>query len=628
MSPALVDAADPGSTAERMVEVVVEPGGRRVRVPRGSILMEAMHRAGLEVETPCDGKGECYRCIVDAEGPLSDRSPVEEDATRRGSLAAGQRLACQTRALGDVKMRALESTLTGVPQIMEQGEGLASYAFEPNVRRVILRLDPPSFADQMGDRERVERALARLGIRARCAPAVLPRMAQRIRDLGFHVAAVVVGDEVIDVGPPEEADVCGVAFDIGTTTVVAYLMDLATGRERAVASALNPQSRYGLDVITRVTFAIEQADGLGILKGAVRDLMNDLIARVCAQAGVDRERVYEVSVVGNAVMQHLLLGIDPHYLAMAPYVPATTGSVTVGAASLGLGIHPEGKVYVLPGLGSFVGADTTGVILATRLHRGSGPALAIDIGTNGEIVGRNSVGGLVALSAAAGPAFEGGRITSGSRGLRGAIERVRLAGGKVVVATIGGAEPVGVCGSGLIDALAVMREMGVLAPSGRLLEAGNAHRPPGAGDIEERVVRGPDGLEFMLVEGDGRQRRLSITQKDIRELQLAKAAIAAGIKIVLREMGAREGDLQEVLLAGAFGTFIDKANARVVGLLPGVPLERVRSVGNAAGLGAKLALVSRAARVDAERVPGMVRVLNLTQQATFEGTFLESMSFS
>lgn len=605
MSPSV----DRKRLARRSVEIVMEPppGGRRIRTPSNSLLVDALRQAGVDFETPCDGRGRCYRCVIEATGMLNALSETEEDARRLGVLSAKQRLACQVRAVGAAKVRVSDSSLTRMAQIMADGTQVGSYPFEPNVRRVVLRLAPPSFSDHVADGERLERALAEVGMRARCTLSLLAGLGEKLRGLEFNCAVIVIGDEVVAIEPPGPAPVCGVAFDIGTTTVVAYLLELSTGHELAVVSALNPQGRYGSDVISRITFAAERTEGLRLLSRTVRTLMNGLITKACAKAKVDARRIYEVTVVGNTAMQHLLLGIDPRSLALAPYVPTTTGSLSLRATPLGFAIHPDGRVFVLPGLGSFVGADTVGVILATRLRVSREPTLAIDIGTNTEIVGWEPESDrLIALSTPAGPAFEGGRISSGCRGMNGAIQRVRLVDGKVAIETIGGANPVGICGSGLIDALAVMQQLGVLAESGRLL----------------------DGAEFTLVEKSRRQRRLSVTQKDVRELQLAKATIAAGIKIVLGEMGIDEKDLGETLLAGAFGNFMDLANAQAIGLLPRVPLEKLRQVGNAAGQGAKLALVSSAARREAEEVTRKVRVLNLADQAKFQEVFLESMAFN
>jgi len=605
------------------VEVAVEPGGRVVYVSRGSTLAYAAAEAGLEVELPCGGKGKCYRCAAQADGKLNPVTAAEKAAGRRGLLKAGQRLMCQAKILGRAAVQVPETAASGSAQIMEDGRGSGSHSLDPNVRRVLLDLAPPSLEDQAGDRERLERALSADGINPSFDLSVLFRLGSLLRDSGFRCAVTLIGDEVVDIRSQDGSPVLGMAFDIGTTTVVGYLMDLASGRELAVSSALNTQVRHGSDVISRIMYGVEETGGVEVLSRLIRDLMNELIGEACGAARMDRLAIYEVSVVGNTVMTHLFLGIDPHYLALAPYVPVTSGTVAVKARALGLAIHPEGNVYVLPGIGSFIGADTAGVIAASRFHEGREPALAIDIGTNGEIVGRNRAGELFALSTAAGPAFEGARISSGLRGMKGAIEGVRASGSRLVVNTIGKTEPVGICGSGLVDALAVMRKIGVLTETGRLLEPD----PRAPGDsLGRRVVRGQSGTEFVLVKGRRDRTSIAVTQKDIRELQLAKGAITAGIKIMLDQMAVDKNDLAEVLLAGAFGNYIDKANARSIGLLPDIPLDLIKPIGNAAGAGAKAALLSREVRSETETIVRRVKVINLAYRSDFQRRFLESMS--
>jgi uncharacterized 2Fe-2S/4Fe-4S cluster protein (DUF4445 family) len=609
---------------DKLIEVDVEPGGRVVKVRSGTTLAAAAGLAGLEVELPCGGKGRCCKCAVEAEGLLSAPSPVEKSALRRGLLKEGTRLMCQAKVLGKAAVRVPETALSASAQIMEEGGVQGAWALDPNVRSVVLDLAPPGMEDQAGDRERLERALRKAGA---AGPAfdlpVLRDLGQKLRDGSFRCAVTLVGNEVVDVRPPPGGRTLGMAFDIGTTTVVGYLIDLASGRELAVASALNPQVRHGFDVISRIVYGIERPDGVEVLSRLIRDLMGRLMSEACLRADVSSRDVYEVCIAGNTTMTHLFLGIDPHYLALAPYVPVTTGAITAKASSLGLPMHPGGSVYVLPGIGSFIGADTTGVILSTRFDEDRGPGLAIDIGTNGEIVGRDGSGRLFALSTAAGPAFEGSKISSGLRGMRGAIEHVSASGSGLSVRTIGGVDPVGICGSGLVDALAVMRRAGVLDETGRL--AGPDKKSPGRA-LSRRVVRGPSGPEFVLAKGGRNRTPVAVTQRDIRELQLAKGAITAGVKIMLARMGADEGDLTEVLLAGAFGNYIDKANARAIGLLPNLSLDLIKAVGNAAGEGARAALLSGKARRGAEATVRRVTVINLAHAGDFQKRFLEGMS--
>jgi uncharacterized 2Fe-2S/4Fe-4S cluster protein (DUF4445 family) len=607
----------------KLVEVLLTPSGRVVRVRSASTLEAVLREAGIEIDLPCGGKGKCHGCKVEAAGELTPLSDVEKEARLHDGLRSGQRLACQARVLGKTTVRV---PWDGIIQVLEQGCGWALSPLDPNVRRIMVEMAPPGIESQTGDRERLENALARAGIKCFFALPVLTDLGKKVRDYGVRFAVTMIGDEVVELGPGDAEPALGMAFDIGTTTVVGYLMDLATGRELAVTSALNPQGRYGFDVISRIAFAIEEDNGLETLSRLIRDLMNQLIQAACERVQKTTRNIYEVSVAGNAAMIHLLLGIDPHYLALAPYVPVTTASVTTKAAPLGLKIHPEGSVYVLPGIGGFVGADTTGMIMATRFHRDMGPALAIDIGTNGEVVGRDATGKMMALSTAAGPAFEGGRISSGARGINGAIQRVRLSGSRLFIETIGKVKPIGICGSGLIDTLAIMRQAGVLTKSGELLlptESATGRKSA----LARHVNRSASGTEFVLVQRNRKEGRIAISQKDIRELQLAKGAIAAGIRIMLGQMGVNENDLQEVLLAGAFGNYIETASAQSIGLLPKVPVQILRQVGNAAGQGAKSALISKSVRAEAEKITRRVRVINLARMPDFQKVFLESMSF-
>lgn len=605
-------------------KVFIETYGKTVELSEGSTLADAAFQGGVTLATPC-GRGRCQRCVVEAKGMLSEPSLAEMNARKRGAIKNGERLACQALVLGDVRLAIPKTTLAGALQILERGEELPGYTLDPNVKRVILELNLPSFEDQAGDRERVENQLAQIGIRARCGLQVLQSMGPKTRILGFRVAAVVVGNEVVDLQAGRPDRVLGVAFDIGTTTVVGYLMDLTNGQELAVASALNPQSRYGSDVISRITFTIEHSGGLNILSRAVRDVMNELIAALCTEAGVKRNRIYEAVVNGNATMQHLFLKVDPRYLSAAPYVPVTTGPLSVASSSVGLRIHPRGKVFLLPSIGSFLGADTTGVLLATRFYQKEGPALAMDFGTNVELIGRDAHGQIFALSAPAGPAFEGGQVSKGLPGVKGAIDHVKFAAEGLIVNTIGGARPIGVCGSGLIDALALMLNGGAMTRKGLLLEEKGEDHERGDTLARKFVASSPEGLEFVLTAGE--RYKVSITQRDIRELQLAKGAITACTKIILRAMGAEDVDLKALFLAGAFGTYINKAAGQAIGLLPRIPFERIHSVGNAAGSGAKLALLSKAERIVAEKLVQEIQVINAVKEPDFEQTFLESMYF-
>ena len=407
-------------------------------------------------------------------------------------------------------------------------------------------------------------------------------------------------------------------------SVVASLLDLRTGHEVAVASRTNPQVAFGDDVVSRISHATE--GGLAELQQAVVGCLNALLREIEERSGIPRDQIYEATVVGNTTMSHLLLGLEPEQLARIPFAPVVREGLTMPAAELGLEVHERGRLHVLPNIAGFVGSDTVGVILATGLLGRGEPTLAVDIGTNGEMVMALD-GRLVACSTAAGPAFEGARIRHGMRAAPGAIEQVRL-GEDVAISVVGNARPRGICGSALIDAVAELLRAGILDPSGRLLAPDElpAELPDG---LRRRVVPGEGGYDFVVVgaEESATGEPIALTQRDIRQVQLAKGAIRAGIEILKKRLGLADSDLAAILLAGGFGNFIRRSNAVRIGLLPPVEHERIRFVGNAALAGAKMALASVEDRRLAEEVSRRVEYLELGSLGEFAAEFAEAMLF-
>jgi len=418
----------------------------------------------------------------------------------------------------------------------------------------------------------------------------------------------------------------GLAFDLGTTTVVGWLVDLDTGDTLAARAVTNPQNVYGADVISRIGHAGTH-EGLRQLQQKILAACNEIIRCLLDEGRVAGDEIYEIVAVGNTTMSHLFLGIDPTFLATAPYVPAFAGRMELEARELGLDVMPAGRVVVLPNIAGYVGSDTVGVMLATDIGRRPGFCLAVDIGTNGEVVlaGR---GRLLTCSTAAGPAFEGARIRHGMRAAAGAIEGVRIDGGEVGLEVIDDATPLGICGSGLLDAAAAMVQVGLISPTGRLLPPESLPEgvPPG---LKERLRRGKDGTEFVLAQ-DGSVATgedIVITQKDIRELQLAKAAIYAGIQVLLKELEVTPEEIDEILLAGAFGNYIKIDSALALGLLPAVAPGRIKAVGNAAGDGARMALISGTARAEASDLARRAGHVELSTWPDFQDEFVNAMYF-
>ncbi len=612
--PAELDSAPGG------VKVTFLPDGKSVRVPAGTKILDAAAAAGVFIDAPCGDRGVCGKCRVRTEGSIADLTAAEAKYLSRQRSEQGWRLACQARVEGDAIIQVPRSAM----QIAVAGEG-DEVALEPNVQKAYLHLQAPTMEDARPYLTRLEAGLQEAGLDGADFDLEVLRALPRVLGTGDGLTAALVGRECIGLEPGDtRAQTYGVAFDIGTTTVVGSLVDLTTGREVAVAAGLNEQMLYGADVISRINLVINDPEGLEKLHRQILRVLNNLLDDLLRQSQVPRERIYEVTVVGNTCMHHLAMGVNPSSLALAPFTSVVPRPVAIAAGDLGLGVHPRALVYYLPVVAGHVGADTVGVILATGLHHSDRIRMAIDIGTNGEIM-LGSRERLLACSTAAGPAFEGTQIRQGMRATVGAIERVYV-GEDVEISVIGGPtqEAHGICGSGLIDAVAELLAAGVIDPSGRLRSRE---------DLDGRAS--PALLDRCLEIDDGRAFRLSpagaplvaLTQRDVRELQLAKGAIFAGIQILKRSLGVSDEDVEEIYLAGAFGSFIRPESAQAIGLIPNLPLDRVRAVGNAARIGARMALISLEARRQAERIGRHTEHVELFHSEAFQDEFMASMRF-
>ncbi|MHC4477157.1 MAG: ASKHA domain-containing protein [Planctomycetota bacterium] len=427
------------------------------------------------------------------------------------------------------------------------------------------------------------------------------------------------------VAKASDGNVFGVAVDIGTTTVVAVLVDMTNGQQVATCADLNPQSQYGDDVVSRMSYAQDDAK-LAELHNIIVTRVNELIGRLCQQAGIEAQQIYEVSVVGNTTMNHIFLKLPVKQLGQAPYQAFSLDAHDVGADELGLQISAAGNVHTVENIAGFVGSDITAVALATAIDDADDLTLAIDIGTNGELV-LGTGEKLYAASCAAGPAFEGARITCGSRATEGAIEAVFVNDDDIDLDIIGGGPPHSICGSGLIDAVAVMLNLGVIDSTGRFVEPEElAERLPPA--ILARLVERDDQPAFILAQDrDSDARQVFLNQRDIRQVQLAKAAIRAGTRLLQKKIGATDDDIQHILLAGAFGNYIRAESALRIGLLPEVPVERIRFVGNAAATGARMILLSQAARENARELARKIQYIEIAHTPDFADIFAEAMTF-
>jgi uncharacterized 2Fe-2S/4Fe-4S cluster protein (DUF4445 family) len=606
------------------IEIRFLPDKLRVRVPVGSTILEAAQQAGITLETPCGGEGHCGKCRVKVRGAAPPPTAEETQALGAELLGAGFRLACQCRARWDLTVYIPPASRQLQQSILSEGVA-HELALDPVVVKQFVAVPAPVLEDQRGDRERLLAAAGRPW--ASCSLALLRELGRTLRAADWQVTAAFAGDRLLAVEPGDTtAALYGIAFDVGTTTVVGYLLDLIAGREVAVASDMNAQVAHGEDVISRIQFATDNPHGLELLRRDIVGVLNGIIGHCCRRAGIDARHIYDAAVVGNTCMTHLLLGLPPGQLAVMPYVPVITAARDLLAAEVGLAINAAARCYVLPSIAGFVGADTVGVILAADLDRSRELRIAIDIGTNGEIVVAGA-GRLVACSTAAGPAFEGATISRGMRATAGAIDAVSI-GDDVTFATIDGAGVRGICGSGLIDAVAEMRRMGVVDDTGRMRPPAQADGLPPA--LARRLREGAAGAEFVVASQEQTQNGepLTITSRDVRQLQLAKGAIYSGIEALLDEVGADASQVEEILLAGAFGNYVKRESAVALGLVPAVPLERIRSIGNAAGVGAKLALASRAARERAQDFAARVEYVELSARPDFALRFAEAMTMA
>ena len=611
--------------SERQVRVTFEPHGRAVHVLRGTKVLEAAARAAMALDTPCGGQGTCGKCRVRIVRGACPPVPAEQKHFSADELADGWRLACQSCLCADAVVEVPSGSLfADGHQVLTTSTAGAADEVLPAVRKMHVQLTPPALGDDAPDLLRLQERLGPIKVEL----SLLRELGGKLRGCGFAGTAVLADHHMIDFEPGDTTGAAhGIAFDIGTTTVVGSLLDLTSGEELAVDSDVNRQVRFGDDVVSRIRHAMQSPGGLAELRGAVMETVGDVLGRLCRKAGVQRERIYEVTFAGNTTMQHLLCGIDPAPLGAVPFVPVHGRGLMVPAGDLGLPIHPRGSAVVLPVIGGFLGGDTVAGMLATRLASQPSPALMVDIGTNGEIV-LSHEGRLWAASTAAGPAFEGARISCGMRATKGAVEKV-VFDDDVRFSTIGAARPVGLCGSALVDLAAEMLRVGIVTPEGRLLPAGELPAAlPAALKARVRAGAGGQGEFVVAAGGRGGSGGVVLTQRDVRELQLATGAIRAGITLLLKQAGLTAGDLKLVLLAGAFGSFIRRSNAQRLGLIPpGIDHGRIHYVGNTSLAGAKWALISTKARQRAEELARQARHVELSREADFQTEFAEAMIF-
>lgn len=592
-------------------------------MPTGVSAFDAASWNGIAIDSTCGGYGTCKKCKVKITSGDVPISPLDNRAFSATELSQGWRLACLVRTIENVSIDV--PPLTTRPKAATVGVG-RQVILRPAVQKRYVELVEPTLHDQRTD---IVRLLAAIDdIEATVSLASIRALPHTLRSSDFKVTAVFIDQALIDIEPGDTTSIrFGIAYDLGTTTVVATLLDLNTGTPLAVKSMLNKQQPFGADVISRISATMLDPLALDRLRSLAQATLSELTDEVCEEAGINPLHVYEVALAGNATMTQLLLGIDPEPIGVAPFIMASADYPDVEAAELGISIHPRAKAVILPSLGAYVGGDIIAGALASGMDRDKRLRLFIDVGTNCEIILGNGEK-ILATAAPAGPAFEAASIRCGVRAASGAIETIKIDDGEFVIGTIEDTPAIGICGSGLVDACACLVEVGLLDHSGRFVsdEIAAVIAPKLAGRLLQREGERVFVLSWSGIEGDLND-CVYLTQRDVRELQFAKAAIATGWALLLEEFGIEAGEIQQVLLAGSFGSYLSPASAIKIGLVPKLSVLRIVSAGNVAGEGAKMTLLSAQERHGAHALLQEIEYVELSDRADFNDKFVERLAF-
>jgi len=629
-------------------QLVFMPSGRRGRVDAGANLLEAARGLGVEIESICGGRQTCGKCQVIVESGHFAKHAIDSDESRLSPAGEtereycqahgihGRRLACAAHVMGDVLISVPEESQAR-KQIIAKAATDRVIAIDPAVRQVYVEVAPAGIDDPRGDWQRLQSALAEAWKLTELTidPDPLRNLQRALRKGRWAVTVTLWQNRVVQRVEPGYAEgIHGLAVDIGTTTVVAHLCDLRTGAVLATESMMNPQVRYGEDLMSRVSYGMSEPQGVERMHRAIVRAVNELAEKAAQRAGLTPAAILDAVLVGNTVMHHLLLGLDPVELGGTPFALATSEPVDRRASELGLDFHPSARVHLLPCIAGHVGADHVAVLLAESPHLQDEQMLVIDVGTNAEM----SLGDrrrLLCASSPTGPAFEGAQITHGQRAAPGAIERVRIdpvsleprvrvigheawIEGSAPEALVPEARATGICGSGIIEAVAELYLAGVLRPDGRFHESA-AERSP-------RVRFAGRSGEYVLVsaEQSATGAPIVVTQSDVRAIQLAKAALYAGVKLLMARHGTTSVD--RIVLAGAFGSYIDPQHAMILGMIPDCALDRVHAVGNAAGDGARIALLNLGQRLEAARLAHWVQHVQTATDPSFQDEFVGAIA--
>ena len=610
-------------TIENFYQIDFEPIGKRVEVPEDTTLLEAARQAGIELASACGGNSACGQCqVVVLSGDVSEPVESEYYSLTDLEIESGYRLACCTQILGDVKVQIPKSSLITDQRLQIEAndtQGAWQGEIVPIVQAFPIKTPEPTLEDLRADTKRISDQLIAEYHQPppKFEPEVISQLSPLARAYNWKMNVFLRHNEVLGIAPQGTAPL-GMAVDLGTTKLAAKLINLENGQELAITGAMNPQIGYGEDVISRLTHAHRNPEGLELMSSLIRASLDEMLGVLVEKANATRDQVVDACIVGNTAMTHLLLALPVKQLVTAPYIAATNNALDVKARSLGFEMAPGAYVHIPPCIGGFVGADHVAMILASGLDHSDKITLGIDIGTNTEIaLRRPGEAFLSSISCASGPAFEGAHISDGMRAASGAIEKVKITGNELEIKTVNDVAAVGLCGSGIVDAISELYRSHLINYRGRF-------------DRQNlRIRQGRHGPEFLLVPASesGSQRDVLITQEDVNQIQLAKGAIRGGLEVLLEVSGTPMEAVQEVVIAGAFGSYLDINSVLSIGLFPNFPNAVFKQIGNAAVEGAKQILISQTQRQQAREIAENTKYFELTTYKRFRRYFAEGMLF-
>ncbi len=598
-----------------------EPDGTKSEFKKGTRILDALRKIGLNIRSECGGQEICGKCrvIVQESSSFTKVTDTEKELLPTTELKSGYRLACACSVVGDAIVYIPKESRVLARKLLIEGTE-RPVTIEPSIRKVFIRVPKPSLRDVRSDVQRLQDALKDIyGIKTVVIDyQLLKRLPNILRNSDWK-ATVVVWDEreIISVEKGNTSEkVFGIAFDIGTSKIIGYLSNLLNGELIATEFMENPQIMHGEDIISRISYASKSDASQKELQKLIVNCLNTIISKACKKSGLNPQHIYEVTTVGNTAMHHFFLGISPKHLGLSPYVPAVSGPINEKARNLSLKVNPAANVHTFPIIAGFMGGDALADIISTGIYESDEPSLVLDIGTNTEVI-IGDKHGLMGCSCASGPAFEGAHIKCGMKAVTGAIEKLQIEPeGGVSYQTIGGVKPIGLCGSAIIDSVANLLKWRVIDKSGKFTES----------SLTPRLRKTNGEKAFVIVsKKEGATRDIVVTQKDIGEVQLAKAAIYTGCYILMKRKSIKQSDIKKLYIAGAFGNYIDPLNAKLIGMLPDISTESINFVGNAAGTGARMVLISEKLRDEAASISRKVDYVELASEPDFQMEFTSAM---